>query len=48
MFILAIGPVHHGIELMKGSNNIFGIAKKAYVGRLDVDIQFTQQQKVEI
>ena len=49
LFTLAIGPVHHAIELMKGENTLFGLSKQSkYVGRLTADINFTQTQKVEI
>ena len=48
LFMIAIGPVHHGIELMTTSHNIFGMSKRAYFGRLDMDVQFTQTQKVEV
>ena len=48
LFVLAIGPVHHGVDLRRGTSNVFGITKKAHAGRLDVDIRFTQTQKVEI
>ena len=48
MFIVAIGPVHHGIELMKSTKNMIGMTSKAFVGRFDMDLQFTQTQKVEI
>ena len=49
LFTLAIGPVHHAIELMRGENSLIGLKKQQkYVGRLTADINFTQTQKVEI
>ena len=48
MFIVAIGPVHHGVELTATQKGAFGMMKKVHVGRLDMDLEFTQRQKVEI
>lgn len=42
LFTLAIGPVHHAIDLMKGENGLLGFSKQQkYVGRLTADINFT-------
>ena len=45
--LLAIGPVHHSIELMRKGTG-FSASSSQFCAKLTVDLKFVQTQKIEI
>ena len=45
--LLAIGPVHHSIELMRKGTG-FSASSPQFCAKLTVDLKFVQTQKIEI
>ena len=46
--LMAIGPVHHTVELKRAANGCFGGQGSQYSARLNIDLKFVQTQQIEV